>query len=103
MAPRSISKVTALLQQAIEGHHRFEREQLNGEYDREWPAWYANHLLQNGLGRVLRREISAAELAALLEQSTQEHRAVGGGADAAAVSWAEFTAGRIVSRWPQKG
>ncbi len=88
------AKVTALLQRAIESHHRFEQEQLHGERDEAWPAWYADYLLEHHLRASLRREVSAEELTALLERSTEAHRGA-----AARTSWAAYTAGEIIARF----
>ena len=94
MALTALSRVTALLQRAIDSHHRFEQEQLQGVYDLDWPAWYAGYLLEQHLGASLRRQVSAEELAALLERSTKTHRM-----EAARLSWAKYTAREIIARF----
>ena len=36
--------VLEALKSAAEAHGKFEAEVLHGEYDVEWPEWYASHI-----------------------------------------------------------
>jgi hypothetical protein len=38
-------ELTRLLREAEEAHGRYEKEELGGERDAEWPAWYAEFIV----------------------------------------------------------
>ena len=42
--------VAALFVEAQGAHHEFEATELNGVYDKEWPRWYAEYAVKNGIG-----------------------------------------------------
>ncbi|RSM90584.1 hypothetical protein DMH04_03725 [Kibdelosporangium aridum] len=35
-----------MLKKAAAAHGEYEEAQLGGEYDEEWPEWYAEHMTQ---------------------------------------------------------
>src|SRR3712207_3407067 len=66
--------VAALLEQAGAAHAVFEERELGGVYDERWPEWYAAYLVEHGLGDLLGRAISAAELSGLLARYDAEYK-----------------------------
>lgn len=38
-------ELAALLREAEEAHGAYEKEELGGERDEEWPAWYAEFIV----------------------------------------------------------
>jgi hypothetical protein len=42
--------VADLLRETEAAHGAYETNVLGGVFDEEWPAWYATHLLDHGLG-----------------------------------------------------
>jgi hypothetical protein len=42
-------ELTRLLREAEEAHGRYEKEELGGERDEDWPSWYAEFIV-NALG-----------------------------------------------------
>ncbi len=57
--------VAALFVQAQEAHHEFEATVLNGVYDEEWPRWYAEYAVENGLGGLVGHAIATDRLRAV--------------------------------------
>jgi hypothetical protein len=41
-------ELTRLLKEAEAAHGKYEAEELGGERDEDWPAWYAEYIV-NGL------------------------------------------------------
>ena len=72
MTDDRIEAVTALLVQAGEAHHTFEATELNGVYDEEWPRWYADYAVENGLGGLVGHDITSDWLAQFLADSYAE-------------------------------
>ena len=93
MAESKIARVQTLLDQAGQAHHHFEQFELGGEFDEDWPQWYAAYLLENGLGQLLARQPQAAELAASLSSITEEHQ------DAEEQRWSAFVAPRLLQEF----
>jgi len=50
METRAEKAVAALLRETEAAHGAYETNVLGGVYDEAWPAWYAAHLLEHGLG-----------------------------------------------------
>lgn len=90
MADVLLTEVQALLKQAQEAHHLYESEELHGERDEQWPAWYADFLLNNGLDELFGSQKSADELSEWLQAAA---RAAGKDDD-----WAAFTAAFLIER-----
>ena len=88
------TKIITLLNQAGGAHHTYEQAELNGVYDKEWPLWYAEYIINNGFNELVDQPFSAdqlglffAETNQLLQQSEES------------VGWAEFTAAKISERF----
>ena len=92
MEADQVPSVAALLGEAEEAHGVYETNELGGVYDGAWPAWYAQWLVDHGLGVVLGREISADRLADLLRGSFEDFKALD---PATAGPWGTYTARRI--------
>ena len=86
--------IEALLVDASDAHHVYERDELNGVYDEDWPAWYARHVVDNGLAAVVGRELTADEVGVHLQRLSDEYSGLD---PQAAESWAPWTARRLVA------
>ena len=86
--------IEALLAETEQAHGKYETTELNGVYDREWPRWYAEYAVANGIGEVLGRPVSAEELARFLASSWDERQ----GNDAGDPEpWTAYTARQIAT------
>lgn len=94
MAPDRIEGISALLGQAEEAHGAYERAELGGVYDEDWPRWYATYAVNNGIGPLLGHAVSADDLAGFLTRSYAEFQAT---EPKPTESWASYTAGRIAT------
>jgi hypothetical protein len=88
-------KVSALLQQAKEAHSQFEKIELNGQYDEQWVAWYADFLVTGGISSLLGVEPDVDQLGSLLNEISQRHKA-----ERTAESWADYTARALLETPP---
>lgn len=89
-----ISAIAALLDQAQAAHHVYERGELAGVYDEQWPAWYAGFVVDHGLGDALGHPVATENVAALLTRGWEELKT----AEAKPrESWAAWTAARIAA------
>jgi hypothetical protein len=43
----TIEELAKLLKAAAKAHAKYEKEKLNGVYDKDWPKWYADWMLKN--------------------------------------------------------
>lgn len=68
-------KVSQLLSAAFDAHKIYEKEELDNKRDEQWPAWYADYLITNGLGGLIGRQLDPDDLAAFLEESDREFKA----------------------------
>lgn len=67
-------KLAALLEQAAAAHHKYETEELDGVRDEQWPAWYADFLLNNGLDALMGSQADADDIAASLDEITEQQK-----------------------------
>jgi hypothetical protein len=70
--------VAALLREAETAHGAYETTVLGGQYDEEWPAWYAAYLLDHGLGEHLASaaNLDVADLTAMLTRLAADYERV---------------------------
>ena len=66
MTSDQIPAIEVLLTETEEAHGAYERDELDGVYDQEWPAWYARYAVDHGIGELVGRAVSADELAGFL-------------------------------------
>jgi hypothetical protein len=93
MADLLQEKLTALLEAAAHAHHEYEQAELEGVRDEQWPAWYANYLINNGLGALLGSQADLDEVAAALDQLTQQQKTEGN-----SQPWAAYAAAELLNR-----
>ena len=83
-----------LLVEAEAAHGVYEKTELNGVYDEEWPRWYAQYAVDHGIADLVGRAMSVDELAQLLTRSWDEQQR----ADTQSTeSWSAFTARRLAA------
>ena len=97
MAALVQNKLSELLQQTRAAHHDFEIMELGGGRDEQWPAWYAQYLLDNGMAELLSLQPNSDSLAALLEQGSREHKAASSSED-----WTSYTARYLLEKLTEK-
>jgi hypothetical protein len=89
-----LEKVRILLAQAKQVHIGYEADALGGKYDEEWPRWYAEYLLENGLSDLLalgKSNVDVDRLASLLADADVKHRA-----DAPESDWMPYYARYLI-------
>ena len=95
MAEDPTEAIIALLGEAEEAHGAYERAELGGVYDEDWPRWYAMYAVDNGIGELVGQEVSAEDLARFLTSTNAEFQAATD--PKPAEPWADYTARRIVA------
>lgn len=58
------------IMEASDAHHIYEQDELGGDFDQEWPTWYAQYLLEHGLKG--KTDLIVEELAMLLEHAEED-------------------------------
>ena len=89
-----VAAVAALFVRAQEAHHEFEVTELNGVYDEEWPRWYAEYAVANGLGGLVGHPIATDRLGQFLADSYREFDAA---EPKPSEPWPAYIARRITS------
>ena len=89
-----VHSIESLLTAAGEAHSVFERDELNGVYDEDWPAWYARWAVDHGFATAFGRDVPADDLAAYFTRTWDEIRQMD---PRPAEPWAAIMARRIVA------
>jgi hypothetical protein len=89
-----IAALTSLLLQAEEAHGVYETTELNGVYDEDWPAWYADYAVGHGIGDLLGRPVMSDELGRFLATTFADFKAAN---PKPIEPWAAYTARRITA------
>jgi hypothetical protein len=89
-----IEEISALLARTEAAHGVYERAELNGVYDTEWPQWYATRAVELGIGDIVGRSITAAELAVFLVACWAEFERT---EPRPSEPWATYTARRLAA------
>ena len=97
MTTDRVEAIRLLLVQAEGAHGDYERTELGGTYDEQWPRWYAEFAVDHLIGDLLGRPVSTDGLAAFLASSYREFKEARHGPDE---EWAAYTARRIVGELP---
>jgi hypothetical protein len=72
MTNERVAAIEALLAESEAAHGEFERTELGGTYDQDWPRWYARYAVEHGIGDILGRSITADQLAQTLSTTWAE-------------------------------
>jgi hypothetical protein len=86
-----VSPIVQLLQRASAAHGEYETTVLNGVYDQEWPIWYAQWAVEQGLNNLVGSSMTAQEWSNVLFDLNEQHKLTD-----KSQSWAEFTAHHMV-------
>jgi len=68
-------QIAQLLADTQNAHHHYQETQLNGEYNLKWADWFADYLIDHGLGNLLGREVAPEMLAQKLNELDRRQRA----------------------------
>lgn len=90
MSTNTITQIAHLLSQAGSAHHHFEQTVLNGVYDQEWPAWYADYVIKHGLKELLPTPITVEQLARFFAENYEVYKR-----ENSKQSWTDYTAQQI--------
>jgi hypothetical protein len=93
VAQATVATLTDLLTQAGNAHHIFEQTVLKGVYDQDWPTWYANYVVQNGLEKLLNQPVSPGQISHFLRESYEGYKQ-----KASAQNWADYTAKEMLEK-----
>ncbi len=96
MSEQKEMEIRALLVRAESAHGEYESRELNGVYDQNWPNWYANYIVSDGLSKVLQREITSEELSQFLANSFEKYKQ-----DSSGLSWEDYTARELIASFYQ--
>jgi hypothetical protein len=91
MADPLQNQIAVLLKQAQEAHHTYEKAELDGNYDEQWPVWYADFLLDNGLPALTGTAPDPDALAAFLERTSQQMKS-----ENSQEAWNDYTANKLL-------
>ncbi|MCG3211223.1 MAG: hypothetical protein FOGNACKC_04862 [Anaerolineae bacterium] len=94
MNPNAVTQIARLLSQAGSAHHQYEQTILKGVYDQEWPAWYANYVIEHGLANLLNQEVTAGQISQFFIESYQIYRKEGSN-----LGWVDYTAQQLVEKF----
>lgn len=91
--PDSVLKqITRLLERSHTAHAEYEASVLNGQYDEQWPDWYAAWLIEQGINDFLNVDLQTPELTTLLIDITEQHKQTDG-----AKNWYDYTAEQLIA------
>lgn len=68
--------VAELLREAEQHHAVYEATELKGEYDRDWPHWYATYAIEHGLDEVLGRPTPLDRVGPFLARAYADYEAL---------------------------
>jgi hypothetical protein len=83
--------LAALLTQAGNAHHTYEQTVLKGKYDEDWSVWYADYVIQHGLGNIINQPVTTEQLSQFLSESYQVYQQ-----ENPTQNWEDYTAEKMV-------
>ncbi|MFN8456324.1 MAG: hypothetical protein U0401_16925 [Anaerolineae bacterium] len=94
MNPNAVNQIAQLLSQAGSAHHVFEQTVLKGVYDQEWPHWYAEYVVEHGLGQLLEREVTVEQVSRFFTENYEVYKK-----ENSVLGWADYTAQHMLTGW----
>ncbi len=91
MSQTNTTVLAALLTQAGNAHHTYEQTILKGKYDEDWATWYADYVIQQGLGNVLNQSVIKEQVSQFLSESYQVYQQ-----ENSTQNWEDYTAEKMV-------
>jgi hypothetical protein len=91
MAELAQTALADLLRRTQSAHHEHQVNDLGGKYNEDWPQWYAEFLINNGIADFLASNPDRAKLAGFLKQSYEAFETGGNSG-----GWANFIAGHLL-------
>jgi hypothetical protein len=89
-----VEAVTNLLREAESAHGTYEALDLGGVYDRDWPSWYAEYLIEHGLDEIVGHATPLDRVGPFLANAYAEFEQLDPRPDKG--EWAAYIARRIV-------
>jgi hypothetical protein len=83
-------KISALLSQAGSAHHQYEQTVLKGVYDQDWPTWYADYAIKNGLVELLNQAVTVEQISQFFRQRNEDYKR-----ENPSQNWADYTAKKM--------
>lgn len=84
--------ITALLLEAEQAHGVYETIELNGVYDKDWPRWYGEYIIEHGLADIVGHVTPLDRVTMVLETAYAEFDKAD---PKPAASWAEHIGRRM--------
>jgi hypothetical protein len=69
----NVTAISSLLRKTARAHHDYQEEEFGGQYQEDWPAWYAENLLALGINQHLNQKIGAEKLISMLYALQKEY------------------------------
>jgi hypothetical protein len=80
-----------LLRRAQSAHHEHQVNDLGGKHSEDWPQWYAQFLIDNGMVDFVAGKPKQADLASFLKRSYESFEAAASKGD-----WVNLVAGELL-------
>lgn len=85
--------LAALFSSAGAAHHIYERDVLNGVYHEDWFGWYAEYVVEHGIGTLLGHDVTVEEMTVFFQQVSAAHKAnEAKGSDGSSEAWTTYYA-----------
>lgn len=91
---KRFQKIAFLLKETSTAHRDYEISEMSGETDPDWPGWYADYLVDNGLLEILKKEISRKTIAQFLIDADQEFKT-----HQPEMSWMNYYANKLLENY----
>lgn len=91
MTQTQSANVEVLLIQAGNAHHVYEQTVLKGAYDQEWANWYADYVIQHGLGDLLNQSVTTEQVSQFFSESYRMYEQKN-----TDQNWASYTAEKMI-------
>ncbi len=94
MESERTDRLIALLNESERVHGHYEKTELNGVFDQEWPQWYGAYAVDHGLAEILGHDVTADATGAFVARAYADYEQMDPKPDA---SWAEVLGPRMLS------
>ncbi|MFO7815514.1 MAG: hypothetical protein R6V14_07240 [Halanaerobiales bacterium] len=91
-----VSNMRYVLSKAKNAHHKYEQNELDGRFDKEWYKWYAGFILNSNVRMKLSKDITEEEMIGFLKEITDDYTE-----NEVEEDWEDYAAERLIKNFAE--
>ena len=70
----AVEELFAIVIGTAQAHHQYQENILAGEYNTHWSDWYSDHMIKEGINKLIDQDLKPAELKQILLEFDKQYK-----------------------------